>query len=391
MSEVADRSPKRSFNTRRRSSRQPITDEGTPKAQEVNTSEEYGFLNYKNVKRLRIGRYEFDTWFGNAAVFTEPTLNKSTNRYEVCLAYKDSKDHKISIDFSNKSKGSRRSYATENENPWIDVLYFCCYCFKFTDIQAEWECHQQSCKHQFFAPGKIMYDFDDTIIRRISGFHHKLFCQCMCLLAKFFLDNKSIFYYVDNFDFYVVYKKLDEQILPMGFYSRELASWENNNLSCICVFPCYQKHNLGTSLIDFSYALSKYEKQICGPEHPLSELGQIAYLKYWCRCIYEYIKNSDTEQTSLRSMSETTGIRIHELLDALSFMGILYKRGEKDKTFDFYSDHKSKINNMLESKNNFHVYIDRIKLERWAEKNLLGCSSSSRVLDPTGFKFNHSS
>lgn len=383
MSQVDDGCVECTFNTRRSSNRQISDDQNNLMDAKKDTSEEYGFLNYRNVKRLRIGRYEFDTWFGNSAVFSEPMFNKSTSKYEVHLAYQDPKEQKK---IGNKIK-SYKDHVVEDEKPWIEVLYFCCYCFKFTDNKEEWECHQQSCKYQFLAPGKVMYDFDNTVIRRISGFHHKLFCQCMCLLAKFFLDNKSIFYYVDNFDFYVIYKVVDDQLLPMGFYSRELLSWENNNLSCICVFPCYQKHHLGALLIDFSYALSKHENQVSGPEHPLSELGQIAYLKYWCRRIYEYLCNIGTSHTSLEIMSQSTGIRIHELLDALSFMGILYKIGKNKATHTFYSDHKIGLDNEDSVESEFHVYLDRIHLQSWIEQNMPDCLTNFKGLNSFGFKF----
>lgn len=369
-------------------------DDGTKKKKiEEPVPNEYGFLDYQNVARIRLGRYEFNTWYGNSALFKEPVPNKINKKLTTKLLFKETITD-VNLSPSKNSSSTimlllnNPSIEIEDKKPWIDVLYVCPFCFKFTDKKIEWEQHLNCCRFRNNLPGKVMYNDGQLIIRKVKGRDHELFCQCMCLMAKFFLDNKSIFYDLDYFDFYVAYQILDRIEVPMGFYSRELLSWESNNLSCICVLPCYQKRGLGTKLIDFSYNLSKYEQQISGPERPFSPLGKLTYLRYWCRCLslsFVYGSLSTKKYVTLQSISETIGFRIEDILLTLSFLGVLYTNNKKNIKMDYYlekykySDHFVYIQD-----DNYRVFIDKIKIKKWIIENKV---SNSKILEPNCFIF----
>ncbi|KAL8706226.1 MAG: hypothetical protein Q9201_000732 [Fulgogasparrea decipioides] len=113
---------------------------------------------------------------------------------------------------------------------------------------------------------------------------HRLFSQNLSLFAKLFLDNKSVFFDVASFNYYLLVHKAPNgspQPQIIGFFSKEKMSWDNNNLACILVFPPWQRKGLGKILMGISYELSQLEGRIGGPEKPLSELGRIGYLKFW--------------------------------------------------------------------------------------------------------------
>lgn len=357
--------------------------EAEKNAQNNNTDEngddEYGFLDYRNVSRIRLGRFEFDTWYGNSALFKEPIYNKTRKCLYTELAFKDHdsfSDPPLNKKFATVHMGNTPDdhlKQIQDKKPWIDILFVCPFCFKFTDKEIEWEQHINCCQFRSKLPGKVMYNDGEFVIRKVKGAYHKLFCQCMCLLAKFFLDNKSIFYHLDYFDFYVIYQKLDRHEVPMGFYSRELLSWESNNLSCICVLPCYQKRQLGTKLIDFSYKLSSYEQQISGPERPLSPLGKMAYLSYWCRCIslsFVYGPLSTKKHVTLQMISELTGFRIDDILLSFSFMDVLYDNGLKNPNMDYYlEEYKYSDHCIFVQDEKYRVFIDKLKIKKWIINN----------------------
>ncbi len=107
----------------------------------------------------------------------------------------------------------------------------------------------------------------------------------------------------------------------MGFFSKELLSMENYNLACICVFPPFQRRQLGFLLISFSYYLSHcLEGIISGPEKPLTVFGRASYLKFWSITIArEILEGSLVNYTSLtiEDISNATGISPEDVLQTL--------------------------------------------------------------------------
>ncbi|KAG7806363.1 hypothetical protein KL921_004760 [Ogataea angusta] len=331
---------------------------------------DYGSLNYRNVERVTLGSFEFNTWFGNSVIFfpSEPQVLG----YQVL-------EKKTKLTSSIK----KVSQLTKERIPWIKKLSFCPYCFRYTTNADDSLRHLSYCSYKRNLPGQVMYLDDVCSIRRVNGKQHKLFCQCMSILAKFFLDNKSVFFNVDLFDFFVIYQTLDGVSTPMGFYSRELVSWEQNNLSCIFVIPCYQKQRLGSKLIEFSYYLSNHEQIISGPERPLSPFGKLAYLSYWCRSLSRellYGRLSTFDHVTLELMSFKTGFRSEDILLTLDYMQALYETGEKFIYTDYYSNPCRKNQNFVFLEDaEFRMFIDKAKIRNWVINHNI---SAEPNLDP---------
>ncbi|CCH46060.1 Histone acetyltransferase MYST4 [Wickerhamomyces ciferrii] len=290
----------------------------------------YGIIESPNISRIRFGEYELNTWYGSAVYFAK---DKST------LGYKYNPT-------GGAGGGAGRKKSDVNKDDiWLEKLFICDSCFKYTDVKQEFDDHVQSCEYENKQLGKIMYKDEKYCIRKVRGSHHKLFTQNLCLFTKLFLDNKSVFFTVDYFEFYIVYGSQNNK--PMGFFSKELLSWDKNNLACILVFPPYQRMHLGTLLISFSYELSKSQNLISGPEKPLSPFGLIGYLKYWTSILtreFVHGKLSNNETVTLDEVSKITGIRQDDVVMTLKHMKVLVM---KDQI----------------------IYIKKKILEDWAKKN----------------------
>ncbi|KAH3668551.1 hypothetical protein OGAPHI_002305 [Ogataea philodendri] len=337
-----------------------------------NSSEtlDYGSLNYRNVERIRLGNFEFDTWFGNSVLFiqTEP----ETLGYQL-------------LEKRTKPSVSTKKFNQLNQlqQPWIKMLHFCQACFKYTTECDEMFRHYSYCSFRRNLPGQVMYQDDTCTIRRVSGRKHKLFCQCLSILAKFFLDNKSVFFNVEYYDYFVIYQTLDGVPTPMGFYSRELLSWDQNNLSCILVIPCYQKQRLGSKLIEFSYYLSNHEQIVSGPERPLSPFGKLSYLSYWTKSLsreFLYGKLSTNTHVTLELISQKTGFRSEDILLSLDHMQSLFEYGTKSPYTDYYSGRRYNDRQYVFLEEvNYKLFIDRTKIKKWVIQNEIVAGTN---LDP---------
>ena len=76
--------------------------------------------------------------------------------------------------------------------------------------------------------------------------------RSLCLLAKCFLDTKTLYYDVEPFLFYVMTVADSEGCHSVGYFSKEKNSFLNYNVSCIMTLPPYQRQGYGRLLIDFS-------------------------------------------------------------------------------------------------------------------------------------------
>lgn len=204
-------------------------------------------------------------------------------------------------------------------------LFLCEYCLDYkknhTTLFVKHKCAYKC------PPGKVIYRDDERKLGvwEIDGKAHKSYCQKLCSVSKLFLDDKSIFNSTDNFYFYVLceYDELGAHIV--GYFSKEKASPQNYNVACILVLPPYLSKGYGRFLISLSYELSKQDRNDnASPERPLSDLGEKAYMKFWCqkivRCFFNEEGIREKSGRTPREISRQTGIRLEDVVNALDYM-----------------------------------------------------------------------
>jgi histone acetyltransferase MYST1 len=107
----------------------------------------------KNISRVVLGRYEIDTWY-----------------------------------FSPYPLGQ----------PHADHLYVCDYCLKYMLKETVYNGHRERCPWRH-PPGQEIYRKDGLSVWEMDGRSPaKLFCQNLCLLAKLFLDHKTLYFGTDG-------------------------------------------------------------------------------------------------------------------------------------------------------------------------------------------------
>ncbi|KAA3675131.1 histone acetyltransferase HTATIP [Paragonimus westermani] len=179
-------------------------------------------------------------------------------------------------------------------------------------------------------PGNEIYRKLPHSFFEIDGRKNKTYAQHLCLLAKLFLDHKTLYYDTDPFLFYVLCEIDSRGYHLVGYFSKEKESSEDYNVACILVLPPFQCKGYGKYLIEFSYELSKLEGKSGSPEKPLSDLGLLSYRSYWAQTILELLltcKPSEPGQEpalSINEIVERTSIKRDDVIATLSHLNVLY-------------------------------------------------------------------
>lgn len=206
-------------------------------------------------------------------------------------------------------------------------LWICEYCLKYMRLEKTYRYHSGQCM-QRQPPGKEIYRKGTLSIFEVDGRDHKLYCQNLCLLAKLFLDHKTLYFDVEPFLFYILCEIDKQGAHIVGYFSKEKESPEGNNVACILTIPPYQRKGYGKLLIAFSYELSKFEGLTGSPEKPLSDLGKLSYRSYWSWVLLEILR--DFRGTlSIKDLSAMTSITQPDIISTLQALNLVkYWKGQ---------------------------------------------------------------
>lgn len=133
-----------------------------------------------------------------------------------------------------------------NQQP---ILYLCEFCLKYLKDEYGLCRHKSKCPMKN-PPGDEIFRQERISIYEVDGRRSKVYCQNLCLLAKMFLDHKTLYYDVEPFLFYVMTENDGNGNHFVGYFSKEKRS--HYNLSCIVTLPIHQRKGYGNLLIEFS-------------------------------------------------------------------------------------------------------------------------------------------
>lgn len=210
----------------------------------------------------------------------------------------------------------------------LPKLYLCEFCLRYMKSRSILYQHMKKC-NWFHPPANEIYRKDEVSVFEVDGNVSTIYCQNLCLLAKLFLDHKTLYYDVEPFLFYVLTQNDSKGCHLVGYFSKEKHCQQKYNVSCIMILPQYQRKGYGRFLIDFSYLLSKREGQPGSPEKPLSDLGRLSYMAYWRSEVLECLHEVRDQQITIRQLSKLTGICPQDITTTLHSLNMLEQRGDR--------------------------------------------------------------
>ncbi|KAJ8317051.1 hypothetical protein KUTeg_004955 [Tegillarca granosa] len=210
----------------------------------------------------------------------------------------------------------------------LPKIYLCEFCLKYMKTATILRRHMAKCVWRH-PPGDEIYRKNNISMFEVDGKRNKVYCQNLCLLAKLFLDHKTLYFDVEPFLFYVMTENDSHGCHIVGYFSKEKNSFLNYNVSCILTLPQYMRQGFGKMLIDFSYLLSRNEQKIGSPERPLSDLGLISYRSYWKETLLNYLHKYKGKEICIKDVSQETAINANDIVSTLQALGMLkYWKGK---------------------------------------------------------------
>ncbi|KOS14758.1 histone acetyltransferase 3 [Malassezia pachydermatis] len=193
-------------------------------------------------------------------------------------------------------------------------LWMCEFCLKYMKSRFMATRHRMKCM-MHYPPGQEIYRANSISVFEVDGSKNKIYCQNLCLLAKLFLDHKTLYYDVEPFLFYVFVESDASGSHFVGYYSKEKRSPMDYNVSCIMTLPIHQRRGWGYFLIEMSYLLSQKEGRLGSPEKPLSDLGFLTYRSYWKLAVFRALQSDPT--CTLDDLCIRTGMKMDDVLYTL--------------------------------------------------------------------------
>ncbi|XP_041471106.1 histone acetyltransferase KAT7-like isoform X2 [Lytechinus variegatus] len=298
----------------------------------------------------------------------EPLLNGITSQFDLDLfreAQMRASEEMEKCGLGNPGEGTvkKLEFGRFELNTWysspypeeyarLPKLYICEFCLKYMRSSTILRRHLAKCVWRH-PPGDEIYRKGNNSVFEVDGKKNKIYCQNLCLLAKLFLDHKTLYYDVEPFLFYIMTENDSSGCHILGYFSKEKNSFLNYNVSCILTLPQYMRQGYGKMLIDFSYLLSKREEKIGSPEKPLSDLGLISYRSYWKGVLLQYLHKLDAKEISIKDISQETAINPYDIVSTLQSMSMLkYWKGKhlvlkrQDLIDEYLSKEKERTNGL---------------------------------------------
>ncbi|NXF13697.1 KAT7 acetyltransferase, partial [Smithornis capensis] len=193
-------------------------------------------------------------------------------------------------------------------------------------------------------PGDEIYRKGSISVFEVDGKKNKIYCQNLCLLAKLFLDHKTLYYDVEPFLFYVMTEADNTGCHLIGYFSKF-------------------KKGFGFFFTFIGYLLSKVEEKVGSPERPLSDLGLISYRSYWKEVLLRYLHNFQGKEISIKEISQETAVNPVDIVSTLQALQMLkYWKGK-------------------------HLVLKRQDLiDEWIAKEAKR-SNSNKIMDPSCLKW----
>ncbi len=374
----------------------------------------------RNIETVVLGNLSFETWYHSPypdSLILTPEQATAANRSRAVY----------DGDIVNGTYSAPSPSSNSINSVTCPQLHVCPYCFRYTPERSAYIAHLRY--HEYFKKqnpdtlpvpesGLKIYEHDGYKVWQIRGEEEKLYCQNLSLFGKLFLDQKSVYFDVGGFWYYVLtytppegssksrksrggHKRgsshsgddlgLETQVL--GFFSKEYLSWDANNLACILVFPPFQHRQLGKMLMSVSYKLSAWEWETGvpgGPEKPLSEMGRRSYIRFWSERVarfmlgqsadadgnkvFENVKRRKTgprkEEMTVKEIAERTGMLAEDVIAALGEMGICElvvpkkkkKKSEEANGVPASGTEEDKMANMI---------VQQSKVRDWVDRNIV--------------------
>ncbi|GAB6028554.1 Histone acetyltransferase kat6b, variant 2 [Chamberlinius hualienensis] len=235
----------------------------------------------------------------------------------------------------------------------LPKLFLCEFCLKYMKSRNILLRHMKKCCWTH-PPATEIYRHGNLSVFEVDGNVNKIYCQNLCLLAKLFLDHKTLYYDVEPFLFYVLTKNDRKGCHFVGYFSKEKHCQQRYNVSCIMTMPQYQRQGFGRFLIDFSYLLSRKECLPGTPEKPLSDLGRVSYHAYWRSIVFDHLaKTRDKKKCSINEITTSSGMCSHDVIATLQLLDMITRKDGKfiiTANRKLIDDYVAKLSNMKEKR-----------------------------------------